>query len=637
MYYDSQAIIAGHENVFAQKGITGVIGIFPQRPIPMISFYLNYLVDGMNPYYFRVVNAALLGIAALLVIIAIVLMIEAPNSGIQPGQVGTRPVAFVMGLLFLVHPIQTFLVVYIWQRMALLAIMCCMASFASYIAVRSGRLENRILGYSLCILMFLFAMLSKENAVTLPAVLLLAEIAFFRPSWNELAKRALAFAVVTVSTLVFMSYLERPHGSTEAGTGLYAALFKYSSEGGMTLWEIFVTQCRMLFLYISAIIVPTPERLQLLTPQYLSESLLESSTTTLAVIAAIILTISGVYLLRKRPLTGFGILFFIVNLLPESFLVPQYSFVLYRAVFPMIGLLIIIADLVMSVFARTESGHVGRWIRAPLIACAAGAILFFSWVSFTKADVWRDPLLFWQEAVDQIPPHAANLEKRSVVQALNQLGLQLQLKNRHAEAVPLHERALQIPNRREGSSMFLGKAYMALGRVDDAERMFSLCMKTNPTFPEGYAGLAAVLVKKNRLKEALELMRKALDLAPENYDYQVRTGMILLKQGNFPGAISHFSRAVELNPKYAEAHYQLGKALLDRNPEQGSSHIYKSLQLDPGHSLANVEIGVMLATSGRLQEAEAHFRRALKRNPNDELANENLETVQRQLSETSDK
>lgn len=55
----------------------------------------------------------------------------------------------------------------------------------------------------------------------------------------------------------------------------------------------------------------------------------------------------AIYLLRKRPLSGFGLLFFLVNISPEYLLVPQYAFFGYRASLPMPGLLLIVADLVV--------------------------------------------------------------------------------------------------------------------------------------------------------------------------------------------------------------------------------------------------------------------------------------------------
>jgi tetratricopeptide (TPR) repeat protein len=629
MYYDSHAILAQMEHVFASGNVLSVIDLFPQRPIPMITFYFNYLIGGMDPYGFRIVNCFLLGTAAALTFVTIVLLLEASQARNHLSNEGARFTGVILVLLFLAHPAQAFIVIYIWQRAALLAIVFFMAALCMYLAVRMGKLHNPLLGYGLTGVFFVLAVFSKENALTLPFILLAAEIAFFRPNRKELVIRAIGMFVIVLLFLLAMSFLQRPHGDAPV-SGLSATLAKYASEGGMSFWHLFLTQCRMLFSYISVVIFPTPSQVQMLTPQYISISLTEPWTTVPAVIGAISLVFTALLLLRKRPLTGFGLFFFILNLVPESFLVPQYVFVSYRVILPMIGLLMVAADAI--VFLISRAGYERR-IRRGLVSCAVLFIAFFSWVSMSKAALWQDPLIFWKDVVAHFPEDGPHLENRSRVQALNMVGFYLQRKERYAEAIEYHEKALELPNRREASSSFLGKAYLALGRVDDAERMFRLAIQANPTFPEGYLGVAAIMIKKNELAEAYRFTHSAIDIAPNNYGYQNLMGIVLLKQGKLAEAEKHFRMAMAINPQFPDAYYQLGKCALDKDPQNAIKLITHALALDPDHSLANTEIGVILAISGRLAEAESHFRRALKRDPNNELAQENLNIVERQISE----
>ncbi len=630
MYYDSDAVLAQMEHVFAAGNIFSIIDLFPQRPIPMITFYFNYLIGGMDPYGFRIVNCFLLGTAAALTFVTILMLLEASRAREPLNLQEARLTAVILTLLFLAHPAQGFVVIYIWQRAALLAILFFMAALCTYLAIRLGKLNNPLLGYGLTGIFFVLAVFSKENALTLPFILLAAEIAFFRPDRKELVIRAIAMVVIVFLFLLAMSFLQRPHGDAPV-SGLSATLAKYASEGGMSFLDLFLTQCRMLFSYISLVIFPAASQVQMLTPQYISVSLFEPWTTVPAVIGAIVLVSTAVFLLRKRPLTGFGLLFFIVNLAPESFLVPQYVFVCYRVILPMIGLLMVAADVAMFLVSR--AGSYETWLKRGLVSCAAVFIAVFSWVSVSKAGLWQDPLIFWRDIVAHFPENAPHLENRSRVQALNTVGFHLQRKERYAEAIDYHEKALDLPNRREGSSSFLGKAYLALGRLDDAERMFRLAIQANPTFPEGYLGMAAIMIKKNQLTEASQFTRSAIDIAPNNYGYQNLMGIVLLKQGKVAEAEKHFHMAMAINPQFSDAYYQLGKCALDKDPQNAIKLIARALALDPDHSLANTEIGVILAISGRLAEAESHFQRALKRDPNNELARENLNIVERQISE----
>ncbi len=85
MQYDSAVAIKANEYLF-NFGILEAIKIFRQRPVPMITFYLNYLANGMNPYYFRVANSLLMACTAGAIVLALIYLLEIPSIGVH----GTR-------------------------------------------------------------------------------------------------------------------------------------------------------------------------------------------------------------------------------------------------------------------------------------------------------------------------------------------------------------------------------------------------------------------------------------------------------------------------------------------------------------------------------------------------------------------
>jgi Flp pilus assembly protein TadD len=70
-------------------------------------------------------------------------------------------------------------------------------------------------------------------------------------------------------------------------------------------------------------------------------------------------------------------------------------------------------------------------------------------------------------------------------------------------------------------------------------------------------------------------------------------------RGDFQDAVPQFRAAVEINPEDANAQANLGSAL---------------------------------AQTGQLAEAKSHFERALAINPNHQLARENLQELQQEMS-----
>jgi hypothetical protein len=120
----------------------------------MGSFYLNYLIWGMNPFYFRMANAVILAMTAFIAALTFILILEIAG----PASAGTsrekQAVGLFLGLVFLVHPVHVYFVDYIWQRMGLLSCFFYISALAAYLATRSGRIRSAAAGYGLCLVRF---------------------------------------------------------------------------------------------------------------------------------------------------------------------------------------------------------------------------------------------------------------------------------------------------------------------------------------------------------------------------------------------------------------------------------------------------------------------------------------------------
>ena len=90
----------------------------------------------------------------------------------------------------------------------------------------------------------------------------------------------------------------------------------------------------------------------------------------------------------------------------------------------------------------------------------------------------------------------------------------------------------------------------------------------------------------------------------------------MLTAGDAEGALEAFRRAVELEPRYAEAGINLAAALftLDRALEAEAAY-RRVLDDDPDLASAHNGLGVVLLAIGRLDEAVASFRRAVELAP----------------------
>ncbi len=133
-------------------------------------------------------------------------------------------------------------------------------------------------------------------------------------------------------------------------------------------------------------------------------------------------------------------------------------------------------------------------------------------------------------------------------------------------------------------------------------------------------------------KEALEVLRKARELLPEDADIHNNLGNALRDAGQTEEALASYRRALELRPDYAEAYYNLGNALegMGRYGEAAESH-RRALELKPDFVGAHYNLGNNLRRMGEIEAAITSYRHALALQPDFALAWCNLGVAQQEL------
>jgi tetratricopeptide (TPR) repeat protein len=71
-------------------------------------------------------------------------------------------------------------------------------------------------------------------------------------------------------------------------------------------------------------------------------------------------------------------------------------------------------------------------------------------------------------------------------------------------------------------------------------------------------------------------------LLPQNEVPEILLGTVEFQQGNFDGAVAHYVKALELNPRSAFAHAHYGEACLFRKDKDAArTHLKSAIALDP--------------------------------------------------------
>jgi len=101
----------------------------------------------------------------------------------------------------------------------------------------------------------------------------------------------------------------------------------------------------------------------------------------------------------------------------------------------------------------------------------------------------------------------------------------------------------------------------------------------------------------------------------------IETGKKLLQQKDVPRALLQFRNAVQVTPKSAEAHYQLGLAYMEASdPRNGYASFRRVLELDPKHKAAQLHVAQMMSMSNDpalLKDAQQRLQALLQDNADD--------------------
>src|SRR3990172_9204387 len=157
------------------------------RPLVYVSYALNKITGGNNPFGYHVVNLAFHIGSAFLVFLIVKAML---GGGLEDRNQITpyfEPAytALAAALIFAIHPFNSEVVNYITARSSVMSGFFYLLAFYCWVKYRrqkiEGRSKTKFIFYLISILAFLLGMLSKEVVITLPVVLWLYDLYFVHP------------------------------------------------------------------------------------------------------------------------------------------------------------------------------------------------------------------------------------------------------------------------------------------------------------------------------------------------------------------------------------------------------------------------------------------------------------------------
>ena len=218
---------------------------------------------------------------------------------------------------------------------------------------------------------------------------------------------------------------------------------------------------------------------------------------------------------------------------------------------------------------------------------------------------------YFQQAIDRAPDYAAAYSGLADSQSLLAYGNYRAPTDAFSKARSTAERALQLdPMAAEPhASMGYVKLYYDWDAAG-AERELKRAVELNANYATAHHWLGYVLTARCNFSAAAGEFRQALTLDPLSVPVRTDAGFGLHYAGDQPGAERELRAALELNPRFAPAHFWLGRvygaagryenALMELNASEPALRDWQPFMAAKGH---------FLGKCGRPAEAEAILSR----------------------------
>jgi protein O-mannosyl-transferase len=483
------------------------------RPVLMASYWLNFRLWGDDPASYHVLNALIHGINAILVFLVLSRLLSL--TGLAKPRL-TRMAALGC-LIFLVHPLQTESVSYVTGRSESLSVLFELVAYTVFLYRRK---ESISWIESLAVLcLFLLAIRTKENAVSLFGILILTDLfwpapfttAGFRRNWR-------LYSLMVPGALISVFFVLRMLAAAPSAG--------FSLQSANWLQYLF-TESRAIFTYIRLATVPLGLSIDHDFP--VSHTVFEHGAVFWMLL--LVATIVAAWRVRhKYPLASFGLFFFLLGLAPTSSIIPIADPLADRRMYlPVVGLILIVIEACRSVQLPPRAG---RYL-------AVAALLFLSAACYRRNVAWGHPEQLFAAAADQ---------------STHNIRPYLQLTE-----VLVHEHSCEpaIPYLQRADRLFPGSFELAaawgwtdecMGRLNDAIEKMQKAARLNPRSSLVYEWIGLLYGEMGMPVEAGDALRHAVELGPDSVTAHEALGLWYRGMGDLAAAEQEYAKSLSIDP-----------------------------------------------------------------------------------------
>lgn len=548
------------------------------QPLSMISLMLDYAlgesVDDLKQFH---QTSLLLHIAnTILIIVLLYLLFD------------DLWLAFGLGMIFGLHPVTVEPIAWISDRKTLLASFFSFSCIVCYISYVRTRLWSF---YVLCLLTFLFGLLSKPTIVCIPIILVLMDIWPLKRISKSVLLEKVPFFIVALILGVVSFVSQYAQSSKEPSLAKSVGLLDYP-----------LIMCQNVVHYLQSLVLPTgrpiyspfPDEISITIPQFMW-----------SFIFAFIIVVILLFSLKKTRSLTIAFLIFLIALLPtiQFFKFTNVIVSDKYIYFPFFGILMLLASIGCRLKGLKVIGNIA-FKRVIMIFVFILVLSLESVATRQCLNNWRDTVPLYHYLLRGSP---------EAVALHNNLASEFMKTDRVDEAIVHYNRSLELTHVDPDVLSNLGIALKAKGQVDEAIKYFNMAIELNPNKPEFYTNIGSVYHVSGKLSEAVRVYTKALELNPDMLQARINLGIALLKLKEGEQAIAHFERVLEIWPNHTEALVGIAQACVMLNRYEEATNKYQAvLKKKPDNAVLHYELANVYLKITKYALAQNHFASAYK-------------------------
>ncbi len=506
------------ENLIAGAGLVSNYW----RPMLLVIFSTGWHIWGDWPGGYHFINISLHIANAILLFLILTYLFK------------HRGLAFLTSSVFLVHPLQTEAITPATGTADPLWVLFAFLGIFFYLKFRiSNKLSFQSGYYFLSLAMYVLALMSKEIAIIIPALIFISDF-FFKPMKEKMSFKERLKKIIKIiwPFLVLAGFYILLRTTVLNFQNTFNFYNQESNAFASHFYIRFFTFFRVLIVYLGLFF--WPHNLHMERSVEIATSFFSLDVILGGLLFAGLLILAFTQF-KRLPILSFGILWFFIGLAPTSNILVPINNTLYEhwLYLPLIGIFLILFWL--GIVITREFRYQKIFLIIPIIF-----LVFLGYVTINRNHEWRDPITFYKQILKYTP---------NSYRVINNLGKTYAEAGDYQKAEIMYKKAINLDPAGPTAYHNLANIYNASQKEDLAEQYFRLAIKADPNFVYSYNALANMYLKNQKYREARQIFEDYLEYDKTKTNTLFLLAQIAVAEKDFKGALDYLEKALMIEPQ----------------------------------------------------------------------------------------